>query len=570
MKNLLLIVAATASVPCFAQLGSPSEDNSINKLSVSRFAYPVSVTVDEVFALSGVDPDNPISRIPTSSGDLYVELRDDIAPITVANFQAYSASGEYDQSIFHRSVAGFVIQGGGFKLPFNGSSPPTAVVTQPAILNEYSISNLRGTLAMAKLGGDPNSATSQWFINMADNSANLNNQNGGFTAFAEVLGDGMSVADSLASQPLWNFTAQWGATFSEIPMQPAYGGTSFPVDSDAVFFNAPSTISHCKAVPNSSLTAYVKVAVSSSNTSVATASISGGKVLVDPASAGTTSLTLVGTDPYGNSATSTIQVDVTSSFSSLPSVKGDFNRDGSPDIVYRNPTTGQVTINYMRDNVFETGGTSTAVANNAWGLVGTGDFNKDGNEDMLYRNLTTGQAVIHYMQGRAFLAGGAVTALVSNSWSIDGVFDFNLDGYADILYRNTTSGQCVIHYLKGRSFVAGGALTATVSTSWDLSAVADFNQDNYPDVLYSNPTTGQAVIHYLNVRAFVAGGLVTLTAPASEDITGANDFDGDGYPDLVYRDTITGSSRIVYLQARQVVNQRKIRLVPGLSFDQHL
>ena len=81
--------------------------------------------------------------------------------------------------------------------------------------NEPFISNIRGTIAMAKLGGDPNSATSQWFINLADNSANLDTQNGGFTVFGHVTGNGMSVADAIAMLNRVNV----GSPFDALPVR---------------------------------------------------------------------------------------------------------------------------------------------------------------------------------------------------------------------------------------------------------------------------------------------------------------------------------------------------------------
>ena len=109
-----------------------------------------------------------------SNDAIYVDLLDSDTPITVANFLNYieNGSGErrYDGIFFHRSVADFVIQGGGFRYdPSDASADANgfvSIVIDAAIANEFDVSrsNLRGTLAMAKLGGDPNSATSQWFF----------------------------------------------------------------------------------------------------------------------------------------------------------------------------------------------------------------------------------------------------------------------------------------------------------------------------------------------------------------------------------------------------------------------
>lgn len=147
----------------------------------------------------------------TTLGTVEVELFDDAAPATVANFLAYLNDGDYANSFIHRSVPGFVVQGGGFTF-IDGVA--VLIPARPPVINEPGISNLRGTIAMAKLGGDPNSATSQWFFNTNDNAANLDNQNGGFTVFGQVVGPGMAVIDAIAALPVWNA----GAPFDQMPL----------------------------------------------------------------------------------------------------------------------------------------------------------------------------------------------------------------------------------------------------------------------------------------------------------------------------------------------------------------
>jgi len=116
-----------------------------------------------------------IVRVDTDSGSFVLEMYADTAPVTVANFLSYVNSGAYEDTIIHRKVNNFVIQGGGFYYD-PASSDIAAISVGPTIVNEFSRSNTRGTIAMAKLGGDPNSATSQWFVNLGDNSANLDSQ----------------------------------------------------------------------------------------------------------------------------------------------------------------------------------------------------------------------------------------------------------------------------------------------------------------------------------------------------------------------------------------------------------
>lgn len=169
-----------------------------------------------------------IVRVETVVGDFEINLYDNDTPETVANFLEYVQNGAYTDSFFHRSVANFIIQGGGFRTDLN--AVVSTIPTNPSVVNEPVFSNLRGSISMAKLGNDPNSATNQWFINLSDNSGNLDTQNDGFTVFGEVTGTGMTVVDSLAALPTFAFEAP----LSELPLRNFTGAdytAQVPVDN---------------------------------------------------------------------------------------------------------------------------------------------------------------------------------------------------------------------------------------------------------------------------------------------------------------------------------------------------
>jgi cyclophilin family peptidyl-prolyl cis-trans isomerase len=152
-----------------------------------------------------------IVEVETGLGTIEINLYDNATPATVTNFLNYVNSGAFTDSIVHRSVPGFIIQSGGYVTDI--SAQITEIFTSPPVTNEPVYSNVRGTIAMAKIGGDPNSATSQWFINLADNASNLDGQNGGFTVFGEVTA-GMDVVDAIAALPRYTYL-----NFTELPLQ---------------------------------------------------------------------------------------------------------------------------------------------------------------------------------------------------------------------------------------------------------------------------------------------------------------------------------------------------------------
>ena len=155
-------------------------------------------------------------EMKTNKGDMVLMLDREAAPVTVENFLAYTNDKAYDGTIFHRVIPGFMVQGGGFE-PGMVKKP-----TKSPITNEWrnGLKNQRGTIAMARLGRQPDSATNQFFINVADNRALDQPRDGaGYAVFGRVV-SGDEVLDAIKSVQTGHIHPPTGGHYDDAPLEP--------------------------------------------------------------------------------------------------------------------------------------------------------------------------------------------------------------------------------------------------------------------------------------------------------------------------------------------------------------
>ncbi len=275
-------------------------------------------SIDLSTAFSDPDVSNAVG-FTTVLGNIDIALFGQQKPITVTNFLKYVDQGRYflfdstanqtASSFVHRSAPGFVIQGGGYIGTVNPSptpgtannnAQPTQVLEFGKIQNEPGISNKRGTIAMAKFANDPNSAASQWFINLADNGGaprNLDTTNGGFTVFGRVVGNGMTVVDAIAAVPI--FDKSGGDPTNPFDQLPLRNYTS----------SNPVKVANLVSISGISQISPLSFSASSDNASVSV-TVSGTRLLVSGNSVGTAHVTVTATDFDGAMVSQMFTVNV--------------------------------------------------------------------------------------------------------------------------------------------------------------------------------------------------------------------------------------------------------------------
>lgn len=299
----LLAVLLTATLSRLAaQIPQLSATLALPSPALAPGGGAVSIDLRNHFGFPGVG--GPVVQFDTSLGRFNVELRSDAAPRHAANFLAYVQAGTYAGTFIHRSAAldgsGIsIVQGGGYRS--TGGSNVSAVAKLAPVALEYALPNARGTLAAARTS-DLNSATSEWYFNVKDNSTVLGPANGGgYSVFGRVLGGGMAVVDRIAALPVTNA----GGAFSDLPVRDFTGGT--PTGANFVLING---VTAATVYPGGSGPAVVAFTAASSNPAVAAATVTGTTLTLAAGVPGTAEITVTASETSGGSVTRTFTATV--------------------------------------------------------------------------------------------------------------------------------------------------------------------------------------------------------------------------------------------------------------------
>jgi hypothetical protein len=229
---------------------------------------------------------------------------------------------------------------------------------------------------------------------------------------------------------------------------------------------------------------------------------------------------------------------------------GDFNGDGHPDFVLRDPSTRQTAIAYLDNNVVIDAMFGPPLPPN-WGLSGVADFNQDSHLDYALFGRGNDQTAVWYLNNNVYI-GGAFGPPLPAGWQLVATADFNGDSHPDYVLYNMNTRQTAVWYLNNNVYI-GGAFGPPLPANWALIATADFNTDAHPDYLLYNVNTGQTAIWYLNNNVYI-GGAFGPPLPGRWPVVAAADFDGDGYPDYLLYNASTRQTAIWYLNNNIYVN----------------
>jgi M6 family metalloprotease-like protein len=223
----------------------------------------------------------------------------------------------------------------------------------------------------------------------------------------------------------------------------------------------------------------------------------------------------------------------------------DFDGDGKPDILWRNTNTGQNCIWFMSGATLLRNA-SLPDAGVAWTIADVADFDGNGKPDILWRNLNTGQNCMWFMNGATLLRYANLPD-AGVAWILAGVSDFDGDGKADILWRNSSTGQNCTWFMNG-AVLLRHAYPPDAGLAWAIAGVADFNGDGKADILWRNSNTGQNCMWFMN-----GATLLRYANPPDAGVTwtiaGVADFDGDGKIDILWRNSSSGQNCIWFMNA---------------------
>lgn len=347
-RSLFVLALALVTTALPGQSTLPTALQPLPARTLVSAGTTITIDLREYFSLPGVT--GQVVQYDTVMGKFNVELLANAAPQHVANFLKYITAGSYSNSFFHRSAAlesnGFIsiLQGGGYT--WTGSTTST-ISKFSAVPLEYNLPNTRGTLAAARTT-NINSATSEWYFNIRDNSTTLGPANGGgYTVFGRVLGSGMTVVDTIAALPRVNA----GGALAELPVRNFSSSATTLVTANFAIVNSISAIS---IYPGSG-TSLLSFTGTNSAATVVNAEVAGPYLLLQPLASGAATIVIQARDTNGNLAQGTFTATVSGPLSQAVAA------GGTATLI---APSGATTYSWQRNGVDLAGATSSAVAVN--------------------------------------------------------------------------------------------------------------------------------------------------------------------------------------------------------------
>jgi hypothetical protein len=218
---------------------------------------------------------------------------------------------------------------------------------------------------------------------------------------------------------------------------------------------------------------------------------------------------------------------------------GDYNGDGISDILWENTNTGAVGAWIIKNNAINKTVTLKTIDLASVAIVGTGDYNNDGTSDILWEDQAAGKVYVSFVKSSVISSTITVNKVNFANWQIVGEGDFNKDGYTDILWQNT-SGTVVTWLLNKGTFKSSAILGTYSLSTFTLLGVADVNGDGTSDILWQNKTN-------TNVRSWIISNVklskdvFVRTAGSTVSFIGAGDYNANGTTDLLWQNQSTGA-----------------------------
>ncbi|MEO8190368.1 MAG: VCBS repeat-containing protein, partial [Acidobacteriota bacterium] len=246
--------------------------------------------------------------------------------------------------------------------------------------------------------------------------------------------------------------------------------------------------------------------------------------------------------------------------------QGDFDGNGSIDILWRNVATGDNTIWRMSGNNVSALAALPTIPDQNWQIGGVGDFSGDGLSDIVWRNNVTGQNTIWVMNGAALASQTPLPPVSDVNWRIRAVADFNGDGKADLLWRNISTGENTVWFMNGSSVISVAPVPTVVDVNWEIDGAADFDGDGRPDILWRNIATGHNTMWLMNGTVVKSLAAVPPVTDLNWRIGGVGDYTGDAQPDILWRNIATGQNTVWTMSTTQVVGAIPIPSVPDVNW----